>query len=148
MFVSVSDGQRQEVSLGGGASRHCFYDLTPSSQYQISVYTQLQDIEGPPESITDMTCRSSQSAPVLSFYRSTHRILCLPSLLCSVFSFICSSFSIISHLHPAGLLVTTVSTVIFCDFSSSVAEPAASCKSHCREPKAVWASKTTCGGID
>uniref|UniRef100_A0A7N5ZQQ9 Collagen, type XIV, alpha 1a n=1 Tax=Anabas testudineus TaxID=64144 RepID=A0A7N5ZQQ9_ANATE len=50
-----SNGQRQEVSLGGGASRQCFYDLSPSSQYQISVHTQLQEMEGPPVSITDMT---------------------------------------------------------------------------------------------
>lgn len=43
------------MSLGGGASRQCFYDLSPSSQYQISVHTQLQEMEGPPVSITDMT---------------------------------------------------------------------------------------------
>uniref|UniRef100_A0A7N6BS04 Collagen, type XIV, alpha 1a n=1 Tax=Anabas testudineus TaxID=64144 RepID=A0A7N6BS04_ANATE len=52
---STLNGQRQEVSLGGGASRQCFYDLSPSSQYQISVHTQLQEMEGPPVSITDMT---------------------------------------------------------------------------------------------
>lgn len=51
----LPDGQKQEVSLGGGASRQCFYDLTPSSQYQISVRTQLQELEGPSVSITDMT---------------------------------------------------------------------------------------------
>uniref|UniRef100_A0A3Q0RV02 Collagen type XIV alpha 1 chain n=1 Tax=Amphilophus citrinellus TaxID=61819 RepID=A0A3Q0RV02_AMPCI len=52
---STLNGQRQEVRLGGGASRHCFYDLTPSSQYQISVHTQIQEMEGPAVSITDMT---------------------------------------------------------------------------------------------
>ncbi|XP_029308193.1 collagen alpha-1(XIV) chain [Cottoperca gobio] len=52
---STLNGQRQEVSLGGGASRQCFYDLTPSSQYQISVHTQMQEMEGPSVSITDMT---------------------------------------------------------------------------------------------
>uniref|UniRef100_A0A3Q4N7L9 Collagen, type XIV, alpha 1a n=1 Tax=Neolamprologus brichardi TaxID=32507 RepID=A0A3Q4N7L9_NEOBR len=46
---------KQEVRLGGGASRHCFYDLTPSSQYQISVHAQTQETEGPSVSITDMT---------------------------------------------------------------------------------------------
>ena len=45
------------MNLGGGASRHCFYGLTPSSQYQISIYTQIQEMEGPSVSITDMTCR-------------------------------------------------------------------------------------------
>lgn len=51
----LADGQRQEVRLGGGASRHCFYDLTPSSQYQIIVHAQIQETEGPSVSITDMT---------------------------------------------------------------------------------------------
>lgn len=51
----LADGQKQEVSLGGGASRQCFYDLTPSSQYQSSVQTHMQEMEGPPVSITDMT---------------------------------------------------------------------------------------------
>uniref|UniRef100_A0A3B4FAJ3 Collagen type XIV alpha 1 chain n=1 Tax=Pundamilia nyererei TaxID=303518 RepID=A0A3B4FAJ3_9CICH len=52
---STLNGQRQEVRLGGGASRHCFYDLTPSSQYQIIVHAQIQETEGPSVSITDMT---------------------------------------------------------------------------------------------
>ncbi|XP_008321702.2 collagen alpha-1(XIV) chain isoform X2 [Cynoglossus semilaevis] len=60
---STLNGQRQEVSIGGGASRQCFYDLTPSSQYQISVHTQLQEMEGPPVSITDMTLPAPTQAP-------------------------------------------------------------------------------------
>ncbi|KAF7654725.1 hypothetical protein LDENG_00065820 [Lucifuga dentata] len=52
---STLNDQRQEVSLGGRASRHCFYDLTPSSQYQITVHTQMMEIEGPAVSVTDMT---------------------------------------------------------------------------------------------
>uniref|UniRef100_A0AAQ5X2B4 Collagen, type XIV, alpha 1a n=1 Tax=Amphiprion ocellaris TaxID=80972 RepID=A0AAQ5X2B4_AMPOC len=52
---SLCYDQKQEVSLGGGASRQCFYDLTPSSQYQISIHTQIQEMEGPSVSITDMT---------------------------------------------------------------------------------------------
>lgn len=55
LFYLLADDQRQEVSLGGGASRHCFFDLSPSSQYQISVHTQMQEMEGPSVSITDMT---------------------------------------------------------------------------------------------
>lgn len=56
LFCLLADGQRQEVSLGGSASRQCFYDLSPSSQYQISIHTQMQGTEGPSVSITDMTC--------------------------------------------------------------------------------------------
>uniref|UniRef100_A0A8C5N981 Collagen, type XIV, alpha 1a n=1 Tax=Gouania willdenowi TaxID=441366 RepID=A0A8C5N981_GOUWI len=54
---------REDVNLGGGASRQCFYDLTPSSQYQISVHTQMQEMEGPPVSITDMTLPAPTQAP-------------------------------------------------------------------------------------
>ncbi|KAM8871162.1 collagen alpha-1(XIV) chain isoform 2-T3 [Spinachia spinachia] len=60
---STLNGQRQEVSLGGGASRQCFYDLTPSSQYQISIHTQMQQLEGPSVSITDMTLPAPTQAP-------------------------------------------------------------------------------------
>ncbi|XP_036791415.1 collagen alpha-1(XIV) chain isoform X4 [Oncorhynchus mykiss] len=47
VIESLLNGQKQEVSVGGSASRQCFYDLTPNSQYKISVSTQLQDMEGP-----------------------------------------------------------------------------------------------------
>lgn len=43
------------MNLGGAGSHQCFYDLTPTSQYQISIYTQFQEVEGPSVSITDMT---------------------------------------------------------------------------------------------
>uniref|UniRef100_A0A8C6UGW9 Collagen type XIV alpha 1 chain n=1 Tax=Neogobius melanostomus TaxID=47308 RepID=A0A8C6UGW9_9GOBI len=46
---------QQELSLGGGSSRQCFFDLTPSTQYEISVLTQLQEQQGPAVTITDMT---------------------------------------------------------------------------------------------
>ncbi|XP_053700196.1 collagen alpha-1(XIV) chain isoform X1 [Synchiropus splendidus] len=60
---SSLNGQRQEVSVGGGASRQCFYDLTPSSQYQITIHTQMQEMEGPPVSVTDMTLPAPTQAP-------------------------------------------------------------------------------------
>ncbi|XP_039972835.1 collagen alpha-1(XIV) chain isoform X2 [Xiphias gladius] len=60
---STLNSQRQEVRLGGGASRQCFYDLTPSSQYQISVHTQMQEMEGPSVSITDMTLPAPTQTP-------------------------------------------------------------------------------------
>ncbi|XP_040901269.1 collagen alpha-1(XIV) chain [Toxotes jaculatrix] len=60
---STLNSQRQEVSLGGGSSRQCFYDLTPSSQYQISIHTQMQEMEGPSVSITDMTLPAPTQPP-------------------------------------------------------------------------------------
>uniref|UniRef100_H3CW87 Collagen type XIV alpha 1 chain n=1 Tax=Tetraodon nigroviridis TaxID=99883 RepID=H3CW87_TETNG len=63
VLKDMQDGQKQEVTLGGGASRQCFYDLTPSSQYQISVCTQMQETEGPSVSITDMTLPAPTQAP-------------------------------------------------------------------------------------
>ncbi|KAK2844342.1 hypothetical protein Q5P01_011001 [Channa striata] len=60
---STLNGQRQELSLGGGTSRQCFSDLTPSSQYQISIHTQMQDTEGPSVSITEMTLPAPTQPP-------------------------------------------------------------------------------------
>ncbi|XP_034031083.1 collagen alpha-1(XIV) chain-like [Thalassophryne amazonica] len=60
---STLNGQRQEVTLAGGASRQCFYELSPSSQYQISIHTQIQEMEGSPVSITDMTLPAPTQAP-------------------------------------------------------------------------------------
>ncbi|XP_005994616.1 collagen alpha-1(XIV) chain isoform X2 [Latimeria chalumnae] len=48
-------GRTQEVVLGGGTSKHCFYELIPDTEYKISVYAQLQEIEGPAVSIMATT---------------------------------------------------------------------------------------------
>ncbi|MED6270422.1 hypothetical protein CHARACLAT_010181, partial [Characodon lateralis] len=48
VIQSVTGSQKQETKLGGGASRHCFNNLKPNTEYKISVYSQLQDgTEGP-----------------------------------------------------------------------------------------------------
>uniref|UniRef100_A0A671TLS0 Collagen type XIV alpha 1 chain n=1 Tax=Sparus aurata TaxID=8175 RepID=A0A671TLS0_SPAAU len=48
IIESLLNGQKQETKLGGGASRHCFNNLKPNTQYKISVYAQLLDgTEGP-----------------------------------------------------------------------------------------------------
>ncbi|XP_041104554.1 collagen alpha-1(XIV) chain-like isoform X4 [Polyodon spathula] len=55
MIESLVDGKKEEVTLGGGASRHCFYDLMPNTQYKITVYAQLQEMEGPAVTVMDKT---------------------------------------------------------------------------------------------
>ncbi|EPQ20003.1 Collagen alpha-1(XIV) chain [Myotis brandtii] len=55
VIESVQDTQKQESTVGGGTSRHCFYGLQPDSQYKISVYTKLQETEGPSVSIMEKT---------------------------------------------------------------------------------------------
>ncbi|KTG31096.1 hypothetical protein cypCar_00004719, partial [Cyprinus carpio] len=47
VIESLLNGQKQEVRVGGGASRECFFNLSPDTQYKISVYSLLQDTEGP-----------------------------------------------------------------------------------------------------
>lgn len=86
-----ADGQRQEVNLGGAASRHCFYDLFPSSQYQISVHTQMQELEGPSVSITDMT-RMLQMFPIYSNFSEDDSHPTLFSLVHPIESTITPSF--------------------------------------------------------
>ncbi|KAJ6663115.1 hypothetical protein lerEdw1_010708 [Lerista edwardsae] len=51
----VSDGTNGEVLVGGGTPRHCFFELIPGTDYKISVYTQLQELEGPDVSIMETT---------------------------------------------------------------------------------------------
>ncbi|KAJ8000142.1 hypothetical protein DPEC_G00201770 [Dallia pectoralis] len=55
VIESLLNGQREEARLGGGATRHCFNDLTANTQYKISVYAQLQDTEGPAVTTTEKT---------------------------------------------------------------------------------------------
>uniref|UniRef100_A0A8C9VEU1 Collagen type XIV alpha 1 chain n=1 Tax=Scleropages formosus TaxID=113540 RepID=A0A8C9VEU1_SCLFO len=55
VIESLLNGHKQEVTLGGGASQHCFYNLSPNTQYKISVYAQLQDLEGPAVTVIDKT---------------------------------------------------------------------------------------------
>uniref|UniRef100_A0AAZ3P740 Collagen, type XIV, alpha 1a n=1 Tax=Oncorhynchus tshawytscha TaxID=74940 RepID=A0AAZ3P740_ONCTS len=73
VIESLLNGQKQEVSVGGSASRQCFYDLTPNSQYKISVSTQLQDMEGPAVT-TITTTRRYQLTSTLS--SQTQHVVC------------------------------------------------------------------------
>lgn len=57
----ISDGTKREVLLGGGTPRHCFFELIPGTEYKVSVYTQLQEIEGPAVSIMETTCELTLS---------------------------------------------------------------------------------------
>ncbi|KAH0617470.1 hypothetical protein JD844_015746 [Phrynosoma platyrhinos] len=55
VIESLADGTTGEVLVGGGTPRHCFFELIPDTEYKISVYTQLQEIEGPGVSIMETT---------------------------------------------------------------------------------------------
>ncbi|XP_041941676.1 collagen alpha-1(XIV) chain isoform X3 [Alosa sapidissima] len=60
---SPLNGHRQEESVAGSASRHCFHDLLPNTQYQISHYSQLQGMEGPAVTTTDTTLPAPTQPP-------------------------------------------------------------------------------------
>ncbi|XP_048882366.1 collagen alpha-1(XIV) chain isoform X2 [Brienomyrus brachyistius] len=55
VIESLHNGQKQEVSLGGGASGRCFQGLSPNTPYKISVYSQYQGMEGPAVTTVDKT---------------------------------------------------------------------------------------------
>ncbi|XP_075405438.1 collagen alpha-1(XIV) chain isoform X2 [Tenrec ecaudatus] len=55
VIESLQDSQKQESTVSGGTTRYCFYQLQPDSQYKISVYTKLQELEGPAVSIMGKT---------------------------------------------------------------------------------------------
>ncbi|CAB1351089.1 unnamed protein product, partial [Coregonus sp. 'balchen'] len=63
VIESLLNGYKQEARLGGGATRHCFNDLTANTQYKISVYAQLQDTEGPAVTTTEKTFPVPTPAP-------------------------------------------------------------------------------------
>lgn len=69
MFCFMIDTKKQEATVGGGTTRHCFYGLQPDSEYKISVYTKLQEIEGPSVSIMEKTRKSSVSSPAPCLHR-------------------------------------------------------------------------------
>ena len=70
-FVLIIDTQKQESTLGGGTNRHCFYGLQPDSEYKISVYTKLQEMEGPSVSITEKTRKSKVFSLDLCMHEQT-----------------------------------------------------------------------------
>ncbi|XP_067888659.1 collagen alpha-1(XIV) chain isoform X2 [Heterodontus francisci] len=55
VIETLRDGKKEEVIVDGGTSRHCFYQLIPNTKYKISVYSQLQEMEGPAVSILETT---------------------------------------------------------------------------------------------
>lgn len=55
MLFWLADGHKQAYSVSGGTSRQCFFNLLPNTQYKISVYTQLQNMEGPAVTVMDTT---------------------------------------------------------------------------------------------
>ncbi|XP_067837767.1 collagen alpha-1(XIV) chain isoform X2 [Heptranchias perlo] len=64
VIESLRDGKKGEVVVGGGTSRHCFYELIPDTKYKISVYSQLQEIEGPAVSILEATIPVPTEPPI------------------------------------------------------------------------------------
>ncbi|XP_068188958.1 collagen alpha-1(XIV) chain-like isoform X2 [Antennarius striatus] len=64
VIESLLNGQKQEVKLSGGTSRHCFTSLKPDTHFKISVYAQLQDgTEGPAVTVTETTLPVPTPAP-------------------------------------------------------------------------------------
>ncbi|XP_043089042.1 collagen alpha-1(XIV) chain isoform X3 [Puntigrus tetrazona] len=63
LVLQTPNGEKQEVKLSGSTSRHCFNDLTPNTQYTISIHAQLQDTEGPAVSTTQRTFPVATAPP-------------------------------------------------------------------------------------
>ncbi|XP_053322194.1 collagen alpha-1(XIV) chain [Spea bombifrons] len=63
IIESLEDGTKQEVVLPGGTSRNCFYELLPNTRYRITIYAQVQEVEGPGVSIVETTSPVPTAAP-------------------------------------------------------------------------------------
>eukprot|EP00062_Callorhinchus_milii_P002746 gi/632939945/ref/XP_007883673.1/ PREDICTED: collagen alpha-1(XX) chain [Callorhinchus milii] len=55
VLESLRDGKTQEDMLRAGTDRHCFRLLVPDTQYRITIYTRLEDMEGAGVSILQST---------------------------------------------------------------------------------------------
>uniref|UniRef100_UPI00398F75D5 collagen alpha-1(XIV) chain-like n=1 Tax=Pristiophorus japonicus TaxID=55135 RepID=UPI00398F75D5 len=55
VLESVKDGKTQENTLHAGIDKYCFRLLFPNTQYKITVYTRLQEMEGPAASVIQST---------------------------------------------------------------------------------------------
>uniref|UniRef100_A0AAR2LSF0 Collagen, type XIV, alpha 1b n=1 Tax=Pygocentrus nattereri TaxID=42514 RepID=A0AAR2LSF0_PYGNA len=60
---SPHNDQSQELSVSGGVSRQCFYNLTPDTQYSISVHTEIQGTVGPGVIVTATTLPAPTQPP-------------------------------------------------------------------------------------
>uniref|UniRef100_A0A670Y0E3 Collagen type XIV alpha 1 chain n=1 Tax=Pseudonaja textilis TaxID=8673 RepID=A0A670Y0E3_PSETE len=63
VIESLTDGAIEEEPLGWGASRHCFFQLYPDTKYNISIYSQIQELEGPAISIIEPPPTPSTTTP-------------------------------------------------------------------------------------
>ncbi|XP_041060745.1 collagen alpha-1(XIV) chain-like [Carcharodon carcharias] len=55
VLKSMKDGKTQESTLQAGIDKYCFRLLFPNTQYKITVYTRLQDMEGSAVSVLQST---------------------------------------------------------------------------------------------
>ncbi|TRY56573.1 hypothetical protein DNTS_008402, partial [Danionella cerebrum] len=75
VLVSERKGEKQEVTLVGSASRHCFNNLTPNMGYSISIHSLLQETEGPAVTTAERTL------PLATVPPTTTRVAPKPALL-------------------------------------------------------------------
>ncbi|XP_078085516.1 collagen alpha-1(XII) chain-like isoform X2 [Mustelus asterias] len=61
--VDAYSNGRQEVTISGAESTHCFTGLSPDSLYDATVYTQLPNLEGPGMQLQERTLVQPTEAP-------------------------------------------------------------------------------------
>lgn len=121
-FALIVDTQTQESTLGGGVNRHCFYGLQPDSEYKISVYTKLQEIEGPSVSILQRTRKSnvfcwSPSLGVTSILTWLH-IFALLGKVIAIAAQEYGQFPFLSFIHPQSLCNAPIPSSVCLRFHS------------------------------
>lgn len=58
-FGFVFTGSRgQEITVRGTETSHCFTGLSPDTEYNATVFVQTPNLEGPPISVKERTCKS------------------------------------------------------------------------------------------
>lgn len=54
---SASKGRAQEITVRGSESSNCFDGLSPDTLYNVTVYTQTPNMEGPGVGVKERTCK-------------------------------------------------------------------------------------------
>lgn len=63
LLSSASKGGAQEITVRGSESSNCFDGLSPDTLYNVTVYAQTPNMEGPGVGVKERTCKKRSSMP-------------------------------------------------------------------------------------
>lgn len=77
LLSSASKGGAQEITVRGSESSNCFDGLSPDTLYNVTVYAQTPNMEGPGVGVKERTSKKRSSMP---FHFRESDLSCQPRL--------------------------------------------------------------------